>query len=100
MEYQLVTVPPARRALKKLPRDVRQHLLEAAQALRSQPYKGEQLRQELRFLHSFHTVYRRTHYRVIYEIDEKNKQVLIRYAASRENFYRSLHEMKLKSLIK
>jgi len=98
MRYQLVTVPAARRALKKLPRDVRKHLVEAMQVLVTQPYTGKRLEDRWRFLHAVHTVYRRTHYRIVYQVDESQKQIIIRFAASRENFYRKLQKVKLKPL--
>jgi mRNA-degrading endonuclease RelE of RelBE toxin-antitoxin system len=96
--YQLVTVPSARRSLKKLSLPVRRHILKAIQTLENNPNYGEQLEGQWRFLRSFHTVYRRTHYRIVYEVDKSNKQVIIRFAASRENFYRPLLQLKMKSL--
>jgi mRNA-degrading endonuclease RelE of RelBE toxin-antitoxin system len=98
MAYELVTVPAARRALKKLPLAVRKHLIDAIQPLIENPYLGDQLQSSWRFLRSFHTVYRRTHYRIAYEIDKKNQRVIIRSAASRENFYKELRRLKLKPL--
>jgi len=98
MPYQVVTVPAARRALKKLPKPVRKHIVKAVKPLATKPYLGERLEDQWRFLRSFHTVYRRTHYRVAYEVDEKRKEVIVRVARTRENFYRSLRKMKLKSL--
>ena len=98
MTYQLVTVPTARRALKRLPLPVRKHLIDAIAVLASDPLHGEQLGGQWRFLRSFHTVYRRTHYRVVYEVDKKNKEVVIRHADTRENFYRTLRQLKLKPL--
>lgn len=98
--YQLVTVAPARRALKKLPHPVRKHLVKESQVLTTNPNHGERLEGQWRFLRSFHTVYRRTHYRVIYEVDTRGKHIIIRYAATRENFYKTLRQLKLKPLSK
>jgi mRNA-degrading endonuclease RelE of RelBE toxin-antitoxin system len=98
MAYQLVTIPSARRALKKLPLAVRKHLIDAIQPLTENPQIGDQLQGNWRFLRSFHTVYRRTDYRIAYEVDKKNNQIIIRFAASRENFYKELRRLKLKPL--
>ena len=96
MAYQLVTLPVVRRSLRRLPSDVRAHLIEAMQVLCTQPLYGEALKQEWHFLRSFHTRYKGTDYRVVYEVDERGQQIILRYAASRENFYRKLHAMNLK----
>ena len=96
--FELVTVPSARRSLKKLPLPVRKHLLKATRILSSNPRHGEQLKDQWKYLRSFHTFFRRTHYRVVYEVNEKTKEVIIRYVATRENFYRSLRKLGLKPL--
>jgi len=98
-DHQLVTIPPARRAIKKLSKPIRKHILDTIQVLVSNPHHGKQLDGQWRFLRSCHTVYRRTHYRVVYEVDEKAKQVILRYADTRENFYKELRHMKLKPLV-
>ncbi len=97
-DYRLVTVPSARRALKKLSPPVRQHIIAEIQILSKTPYHGERLQGQWRFLRSLHTVYRRTDYRILYEVDETAKQVIIRFAASRENFYRVLRQLQIKSV--
>lgn len=98
MAYQLVTVPTARQALKKLPKLVRKHIVKSAQILVKSPRHGEQLEGQLKFLRSFHTVYRHTHYRIAYEIDDIKQELIIRLAASRENFYKKLRRLNLKPL--
>lgn len=97
MAYQIVTTPAARRAIKKLPLNARNHLIKATTVLSDNPHQGQQLQKRWRFLRSFHTRFQGTDYRVVYEIDSKRKLVIIRFAASRENFYRKLHEMKLRT---
>lgn len=95
-DYQLLTVPSGRRAIKKLPPPIRRHIVDIIQLLTKDPYYGEQLEGQWRFLRSLHTVYMRTHYRVVYEVDENLKQIIIRFAASRENFYRTLRQLQMK----
>lgn len=98
MTYQLVTVPTARQALKKLPKSIRKHIVKSAQILIKSPRYGEQLEGQLKFLRSFHTIYRGTHYRIAYEIDDIKQEIIIRLAASRENFYQKLRRLNLKPL--
>ena len=89
--YTIYTTPKGRRVLKKLPKAVRVHLVRKLQVLKTNPSKkGERLEGELRCVPSFHTRYKGTEYRVIYEVHEPYCTVTVHYAASRENFYRQL----------
>ncbi len=94
MAYELVTTPAARRALKKLPRDVRIHLIDILQNATPDPLHSPTLKAPWRFLRSFHTRYKNTDYRVAYEV--KDQQIIVHYAASRENFYRTLRQLRLR----
>lgn len=96
MEYGLYTTSSGKRALKKLPREVKRHLLEKLQALKTDPRLGEQLEGEFRSLRSLHTQSAGTDYRVAYEVDDKEQAVIIWYASSRENFYKELRRLPLK----
>ena len=96
MDYELFTTPTGEKALKKLPPEVRQHLLKELQILKTNPNAGKRLEGEFRYLRSLHTQFTGTSYRIAYEIDEKQKAVIIRYAASRENFYKKLRHLPLK----
>jgi mRNA-degrading endonuclease RelE of RelBE toxin-antitoxin system len=98
MSYRLVTVPASRKALKKLPRTVRENLIQALQILCENPVAGESLQGEYGFLWSFHYRYQTIEYRVVYEVLERQQEIVIRHAATRENFYKQLKEMKLKPL--
>lgn len=94
--YRLVTVPTARRALKKLPVPVRRHLIQAVAVLETNPQLGEPLEAPWWSLRSFHFIYRRTQYRVLYGIDVRRRGVIVYHAATRENFHRSLRQLKLR----
>ena len=95
MPYALFTVPTSQRALKKLPEAVRHHLLSELQTLRTNPLLGAQLKGKFRALRSLHTRYKGTDYRVVYQVHEKEQAITVWYAASRENFYRSLEKLPL-----
>ena len=49
--YALVVTPSAKRSLKKLPRRVREDLIEAVNILTTNPYIGEKLSGDLHFLY-------------------------------------------------
>ena len=55
-KYQFVTLPPARRALRKLPIPIRKHIIDAVQVLAENPHHGEKLEGQFRFLRSLHTI--------------------------------------------
>ncbi len=96
--YQLVTTPAAAKSIKKLPPLVRSHLKTVCTTLGEKPYLGEKLHGSLKFLYSLHARYKNTDYRVIYEVDETQHTIIIRYAGPRENFYNRLTRLKLKPL--
>lgn len=96
MPHELLIVRAADRRLRKLPVQVRKHLIEATQILRTQPLTGKQLDGELRRFRCLRTVYRRTHYRIVYQVQRRPPQVIIRAVGTRQNFYRELQTQKLK----
>jgi len=98
MQYQIFTTSSGQRSLRKLPKHAKKPLLREIQKLRTQPRLGEQLKAEFRFLRSLHFKHGNIDYRVAYEIDDKTKEIAIRYADNRENFYKKLRRMKLKPL--
>lgn len=98
MLFVLYTTPIAAKALKKLPKDIKQHLLKELQVLRTQPHTGEQLKGKLRVLRSLHTRYKNTEYRVAYQVQVPEHAITILYVASGENFYRQLEKLPFRSV--
>ncbi len=86
--------------LRKLPPQVRKHLVSRALELATNPECGESLRGALKRFHSLHTVYRRTHYRMVYEVNKKLEEIVVRGVGPRENIYKKLRQMKLKPLLR
>ncbi len=82
-----------KRSLKKLPRRVKEALLEATRILETNPYAGEQLSGPLNFLYSFHFKFEGVEYRVAYTLNTENKQITIHFAETRENFYEKLRRL-------
>jgi mRNA-degrading endonuclease RelE of RelBE toxin-antitoxin system len=89
---------PAHKMLKKLPPQVRTYVITQTQALRDDPYLGEQLHGEFKRFYSLHMKFQNVQYRVGYEINEQRKEVIVRAVGVRENFYKRLEEMKLKPI--
>lgn len=98
MLFVLFTTPTAAKALKKLPKDIKQQLLKALQVLRTQPHAGAPLKGKLRILRSLHTHCKNTEYRVAYQIQVPEHAITIWYVASRENFYRQLEKLPFPSV--
>ncbi len=98
MRYSVTMTSPAHKMLKKLSPDIRKYIVKRAQALAQNSQLGEQLRGELRAFRSLHAVYRNTDYRVIYEINHALKEIIVRAVGSRENLYKNLRRMKLRSM--
>ena len=96
MGYELLTTTSARRSLKRLPRQIRQHIIQVAQKIGIDPFQAKQLDRPWTFLRSWHTVYRRTHYRLVYEVDKRHQRVFIHFVGTRERFYKQLMRLKLK----
>jgi hypothetical protein len=63
--------------------------------LKREPLTGEQLKGKYRHLRSLHLSIQGTAYRIIYQVFQKSETIVVRLAASRENIYRKLDEMKL-----
>lgn len=98
-KYTLLTVPIARRSLKKLPKQVKAHLIQQLQILTTNPQAGGQLKAPFTDLRSFHTKFNNVQYRVIYIIKSETHEVYILYASSRENFYKQINRVNFKQLL-
>jgi len=98
MAYILEITSAALRQAKKLPKNVRQAIVQKSEGLSKNPLIGEKLRGKYSFLRSFHFSFKGTQYRVIYETDHRLKKIYVRLVDSRENLYRNLDKMKLKPL--
>lgn len=97
MVYTLNIDNPAKRVFKRLPREIRQALLAKARILTDNPRAGEQLKGKYHFLWSLHCAIHGTAYRIIYQVFPAAETIFIRLAGPRENIYRKLDEMKIKS---
>jgi mRNA-degrading endonuclease RelE of RelBE toxin-antitoxin system len=97
MTYTLNIDKPALALFKKLPKSVQAVLIEKAQVLKTKPTVGAPLKGKYRHLRSLHLTIEGAAYRIIYQIFQKSETIVVRLAATRENIYRKLDEMKVKS---
>ena len=81
--------------LKKLPPQVRTHVITQTQALKNNPYLAEQLHGEFKRFYSLHIKFQNVQYRVGYEIHEQRREVIVRAVGVRENFYKRLRNRTL-----
>ncbi|MAG44912.1 hypothetical protein CL633_03410 [bacterium] len=91
--YQIVITPSAKRSSKKMPRYIREAFVKQLQRLKKDPYTGERLSQPLSFLYSFHFKFKNVHYRAVYTIDTKAKQIIIHLTGPREGFYNRMRRL-------
>lgn len=88
--HQIVITPSAKRAAKKLPKNIREEIINRSQALKENPYLGEKLSSSLHFLYCFHIKFKNVEYRVAYTVDASRKLVIVHLVGPRENFYEKL----------
>jgi mRNA-degrading endonuclease RelE of RelBE toxin-antitoxin system len=91
--YFLVTTPHARRKIRKFNRALKSFLLKETKVLENNPWAGQRLTGQFLFLYSLHLKFRGVQYRVIYQILEKEKQVIIHLIGPRENLYDRLKRL-------
>jgi mRNA-degrading endonuclease RelE of RelBE toxin-antitoxin system len=96
MPYPVLMTAAAHKMLKKLPPQVRTHVIRQTQALKDNPYLGEHLHGEFKRFYSLHMKFQNVQYRVGYEVHEQRREVIVRAVGVRENFYKRLEEMRLK----
>ena len=96
MTYTLNIEKSALALFKKLPRPIQAALIEKTLVLKTKPTAGEPLKGKYRFLRSLHLSIAGTAYRILYQVFPKSETIVVRLAATRENIYRKLDEMKVK----
>lgn len=67
--YERIVTASAKRSLKRLPRRVREDLLQTSAILETDPLAGEKLSGALHFLYSFHFKSQNVAYRLAYTVD-------------------------------
>ena len=94
--YAVVAVPTGLKSFKKLPESVREYLKQELQNLEEDPWSvGKKLKGVFSLYYSLHAKYKGVEYRIIYRVYPQNNEVVVFYAASRENLYKELERLKL-----
>jgi mRNA-degrading endonuclease RelE of RelBE toxin-antitoxin system len=91
--YQVYITPSARKEAKKLPKRVREAVVEATKVLERDPYSGERLTGSLHMLYSLHFSIGGAQYRIAYSVDGSRSLVIIHLIQARENFYEKLKRL-------
>jgi mRNA-degrading endonuclease RelE of RelBE toxin-antitoxin system len=93
MVYTLQIDNSAFRLFRKLPKDVKDNIIDKAEILKTDPLAGQALKGKYKALRSLHFSYKGSAYRVIYQVFTKTSTVVIRLAGTRENIYRRLDRL-------
>ena len=96
MGYVVSTTPAARRMIRKLPPKVREHLKKKSKILADNALFGKPLTGGLSRYRAVRTVYRGTHYRIAYVVDQMTKQIVIVVVGPRQDVYKKLSRIKFK----
>ena len=92
--WRVFITPAAERIIKKLPKGVQVFVFEDFPSLvKKNVFIGSSLSEPLSWLRSFHFHISGKLYRVAYEVDVKNKKIIIHYADYRGGFYERLRRL-------
>ena len=90
MVFVVKTTTAAHRIIKKYTPKLKEEILKHCEVIANNPYTSLNLESPFNYIKSYHFSYAGTDYRIAYEIDEKNKQIIVHLVAPRENFYKRL----------
>lgn len=96
-DYTILFSATGYKSLKKLPKHIKKPLREKMKILKSNPLAGEKLTGALSMFRSFHARLKNSDYRVAYQVMSKTSETVVYYVSSRENFYKKLARLRLKS---
>lgn len=93
MPYLVRFTSYAFRLLKKISPNIRSLLIKELQLIAKLPYQAPQLTGKVSFLRSWHTYIQGVPYRILYEIKENGKEILVHVLAKRADVYRILNRL-------
>ncbi|MEK7115185.1 MAG: hypothetical protein AAB847_02395 [Patescibacteria group bacterium] len=93
MSYLIFFTNHALRLLKKFTPQIRQLISRELDLIFKNPYKAPQLIGKFSFLRSWHVYFRGVPYRIIFEIKNDSKQIIIHLIAKRSEVYKLLERL-------
>ena len=90
MSYNVFLSNKAGKQYKKLDSHIRDKIKSNLDGLRKHPHKAFTLSGKYAGLRYLKIVHKGVMYRIVYDISEKSKEVLIIFLGTRENFYKEL----------
>ena len=86
MNFDVKLTNTAQNEMKRLPQKVKRQIANALDILEKDPRAGSSLRWQFKGYWSYHT----GNYRIVYEIDDNKKVVLVSHIKHRRNIYRDM----------
>jgi len=86
MRFNAKLTRNAQKELRRLPQKIKRQVASALDNLEKDPRTGSPLHWQLKGYWSYHT----GNYRIVYEIDDNNKNVIVEHIKHRKNVYRDL----------
>ena len=86
MNFNVKLTSTAQKELRRLPSKIRQQVANALDAIEKDPRTGSPLHWQLKGYWSYHT----GNYRIVYEIDDDNKIVIVEHIKHRKDVYRDM----------
>jgi mRNA-degrading endonuclease RelE of RelBE toxin-antitoxin system len=90
MSYSIFLSRKAEKQYKKLDLQISNRIKHKLNILKQYPHKGFALSGKYTGLRYLKVIYKRVEYRVVYDISDESKEVLIIFLGTRENFYKEL----------
>ena len=94
MAFKIFITSSAKRAVKKLPEDVKKEIIKLCEKyIAKYPFDTEKLQKPLNECRSFHFKINNIYYRIAYRIVENDKRIDVILVGTRENFYQRLRRV-------
>lgn len=93
MPYLVRFTSYAFRLLKKTTPNLQSLLIKELEIIKQAPYQAPQLSGKFSFLRSWHVYLRGVPYRIVYEVKEGGKEILVHVLAKRADVYKLLERL-------
>lgn len=93
MSYLVFFTKYASRLLKKLAPNIKVLVSKEIELISKNPHQASQLTGKFSFLRSWHVYMRGVPYRIVFQVEEQTKKVLVHLVAKRADAYRLLERL-------